>query len=328
MITSPQPDASSKSGKLDIVIVNWNSGERLRHCLDALLASPEDVACIGKLIIVDNASTDGSAELHDFVNALPLHIVSNQTNRGFAAACNQGAAMGRAGALLFLNPDVRICPGAVTKSVDFVFAEPRARIGAVGVKLIGDGGLTQRSCARFPTPWRLVAQSLFLDRLAPALVRPHFMLEWDHETTREVDQVMGAFLMMPRSVFEKIGGFDERFFVYFEDVDLCLRLRQAGWSVMHMAEAKAIHEGQGTTRAIRDIRLFYSWRARLLYAAKHFTLGGLILCVVATLFLEPPIRIGATLARGSMKDARAVANAYRLLLRALTHLSFLGDRRR
>jgi GT2 family glycosyltransferase len=321
MTTSRAGPSASSTECLDVVIVNWNSGQHLRRALEALARSPEDVACIDKLIIIDNASTDESAKLDDFAGTLPLYIVSNEENRGFAAACNQGAAMGKAGAILFLNPDVRICPGALTKSLDFLFENSRARIGAVGVRLTDENGVTQRSCARFPTPRQLVAQSAFLDRMAPSLFVPHFMLEWDHETTRSVDQVMGAFLMTPRALFEDIGGFDERFFVYFEDLDLCLRIKQKGWSVMHYAEPSAIHEGQGTTRAIVDVRLFYNWRGRLLYAAKNFSQGGFVACLLGTLFLEPVARIAAALAKGSGKDARAVLGAYRLLLAALKPLA-------
>ena len=316
----PSPPAPS-NGRLDVVIINWNSGTCLRRCLEAIVASPGDVACLDKLIVVDNASTDGSADLHDFNEALPLRIISNEENRGFAAACNQGASSGNADAILFLNPDVRIRPGALTKSLAFLLDGASARIGAVGVKLAGDDGVTQRSCARFPTPWRLIGQSAFLDRVAPSLCAPHFMLEWDHETTRSVDQVMGAFLMTPRVLFERLDGFDERFFVYFEDVDLCLRMKREGWSIMHYAEATATHEGQGTTRAIKDVRLFYSLRSRLLYARKNFSGKGFLACLIATFLLEPFARIAGSIARGSTKDLRAVLNAYRLLLMTLPRLS-------
>ena len=174
MMTSRPGPLAASIRRVDVVIVNWNSGQRLRRALEALATSPEDVVRLAKLIVIDNASTDGSAELQDFAGTLPLQIVSNKENCGFAAACNQGASMGTAGALLFLNPDVRICPGALTKSVDFLFADHRARVGAVGVKLIGEDGVTQHSCARFPTAWRLVAQSAFLDRLAPSLFAAPF----------------------------------------------------------------------------------------------------------------------------------------------------------
>jgi GT2 family glycosyltransferase len=320
---APQPPAPS-TARLDVVIVNWNSGVHLRRCLESIASSSADVGCLDKLIIVDNASTDGSADLHGFAELLPLRILSNAENRGFAAACNQGAATGNAGVILFLNPDVRIRPEAFTKSLDFLLAGAPARVGAVGAKLMDDAGVTLRTCARFPTPVRLLGQSAFLDRLAPSLFTPHFMLEWDHETTRSVDQVMGAFFMVPRSLFECLEGFDERFFVYFEEVDLCLRMKRKGWSVIHCAEPSAAHEGQGTTHGIKDLRLFYSLRSRLLYAAKNFSRGGLVVALIATLVVEPCARIAAAVARGSAGDFRAVLNAYRMLLIALPRLSLFG----
>ncbi|SEE93944.1 hypothetical protein SAMN05444161_7983 [Rhizobiales bacterium GAS191] len=323
-MASPQP-APPSAGRLDLVIVNWNSGAHLSACLEAIAASPEDVSRLGKLIIVDNASTDGSAALDGFTKLLPLTIIQNSDNRGFAAACNQGAARGDAPVILFLNPDVRIRPGALARSLDYLGADYARRIGALGIRLTDADGTTQRCCARFPTPWRFAGQALLLDRLMPSLVAPHFMREWDHLTTREVDQVMGAFLMMPRMLFEQLGGFDERFFVYFEDVDLCLRAKQSGRSVTHYAEPCAIHEGQGTTRRIKDIRLFYSLRSRLLYAGKHFSRTGLALTLFATLILEACMRGAAAALRGSAADLRATLSGYRLLLGALPRL---GLRRR
>ena len=256
--------------RVDIVIVNWNSGGLLRRCLEALAASVREESCVGRVIVVDNASRDGSAEVADLDAALPLLILRNEVNRGFAAACNKGAAQGCSGQILFLNPDVVVRPGALLAASRALAEGEAQRIGILGILLVDEHGATQRCTARFPTPWALLGRSAGLDRWLPSLVPPAFVTDWDHETTRDVDQVMGAFLLIRRDLFESLGGFDERFFVYYDDVDLCLRARDAGWRRVHFAGASAMHEGQGTTRAVKDIRLFYLLRSRLLYARKHF----------------------------------------------------------
>src|SRR5207245_5442374 len=128
-----------------------------------------------------------------------------------------------------------------------------------------------RTCARFPTPRRFLSSILGLDRALPAMFPPHFMVEWNHEESQEVDQVMGAFFLVRRSVFEALGGFDERFFVYFEEVDFSLRARKLGWRTFYLSVAQAYHLGSGlVTKPAQAARLFYSLRSRILYAYKHF----------------------------------------------------------
>src|SRR6185503_16033407 len=111
-----------------------------------------------------------------------------------------------------------------------------------------------RTCARFPTPGRFFAKMLGLDRILPGIFPSHFMTEWDHATNREVDQVMGAFFLVRRSAYEALAGFDERFFVYFEEVDFALRARARGWSTYYLTQARAYHEGGGSTKQIRPAR--------------------------------------------------------------------------
>jgi hypothetical protein len=143
-----------------------------------------------------------------------LDLVRNSDNRGFAAACNQGAGRGTAPYLLFLNPDVRARPDAVAKARSYLDDPSHCDIGIIGAQLLDAEGRVQRSCARTPTVAALLLRSMFLERLCPGLVPPHFMREWDHRDTRPVDQVMGAFLMVRRQLFEALQGFDERFFLY------------------------------------------------------------------------------------------------------------------
>ena len=308
----------SATPSVAIITVNWNAGDLLRACIASVPAALTGDFTLERMVVVDNASTDGSAD--SLEEGVPLAVLRNRTNRGFAAACNQGAAGSRADWLLFLNPDTRLSAGSLAPALAFLAEPAQDRVGILGIRLVDEAGRTQRSCARVPTPGRILAQAAGLDRLVPGLFPPHFMTEWDHADSRPVDQVMGAFLLIRRSLFQELGGFDERFFVYFDDVDLCLRARRAGWEVLHFAGAEAFHRGCGTTDAVRDLRLFYALRSRILFAAKHFSPAAAALVAAATLTVEPLTRLAHALARRSPADARAVLRGSALLWRALPGL--------
>ena len=159
----------------------------------------------------------------------------NADNRGFGAACNQGAAGSDADFLLFLNPDTRLMPGSLAEPVRYLRSPEHETVGIVGIQLFDADGHVARNTARAPTAWSMVGNSVGLDRLMPRLFPPHFVTEWAHDETRPVDQVMGAFFLVRRSVFEALGGFDERFFVYYEDLDFSVRARAHGWSSVYLA---------------------------------------------------------------------------------------------
>ena len=302
---------------VDAVIVNWNSQSLLRGSLAAL--DQDDIAERLKIIVVDNASTDDSAVGLAAEHAL-LEVVVNAKNVGFAAACNQGAKGGSAPLLLFLNPDVRVKPGAVATAVRYLEDPTHSDVGIVGIQLLDVDDRVQRTCARAPTATALVLQALLLDRLCPALVAPHFLTHWDHGDTRPVDQVMGAFLLIRRGLFERLGGFDERFFLYYEDVDLCLSARKGGWSVVYHAGAHAFHLGQGTTSAIKDRRLFHHATSRIEYAAKHQGPATAIMLAGLILGIEMPARwLHATVAR-SPREGRLIARGLLLFLRGMPGL--------
>ena len=299
---------------LDVVIVNWNGGALLRACL-ASLAAARDAGTV-QVTVVDNASTDGSAE---DLPALPrpLRLIRNDANLGFGRACDQGAAAGDAPAILFLNPDTQVAPDALGIARAALTAD--SRTGIVGARRVDPDGRTARSCARAPTALGLLGRALALDRLG--LVRPHFLLEWDHAEDRAVDQVMGAFLMIRRDLFTTLGGFDPRFFVYWEDVDLCARTRAAGFSVRHVAGAVARHEGQGTTRQVRARRLFYFLRSQILYAGKHHGAAASLALAAASFGAQLPLRLALALARRSPGEAAEVLRAAGFLAAALPGLA-------
>jgi GT2 family glycosyltransferase len=310
----PGEHAAGPPADLDIVIANWNSGDLLRDCISALAGST--MASRLKVIVIDNASRDGSCERLQG-EGLSLEIVRNPDNRGFGAACNQGATRGRAPFLLFLNPDTRVARDTLSRAVDYLRAPEQDRVGVVGVRLVDDAGRTQRTCAREPTFSRLLAHSAGLDRVLPWLVRPHFLTDWDHEQTDRVDQVMGAFLLMRRELFERLQGFDERYFVYYEDVDLCASVRRGGRDVVHYADAQAWHHGGGTTEQVKDRRLFYMMRSQILYADKWFGRRAALITLLMALGVHVPVRAAFSMFVLAPRDALAALRGGWLLARDL-----------
>ena len=304
----------------DIVIVNWNTANQLLDCLQLIsLASPESILCLRQCIIVDNASQDGSADgLEDL--PLPLTIIRNNENMGFAYAANQGAKVGKSGYILFLNPDSKLYPDSLVKALSFLEGKRDEQIGILGIQLVDSNGVVHRNVARFPTPKSLFYQMLGLDRLFPGHFPSHFMTEWDHHDSREVDQVTGAFFLVRRLVFEEIKGFDERFFMYFEDLDFAYRAKQAGWSSHYLAEAQALHYGGGSSYQVKSKRLYYGFNSRVLYVAKHFGTPSAIKILIACFLVEFWTRLGWSLAHSSKETFIATLQAYRMFLGTLPQL--------
>ncbi len=310
---------------LDVIIVNWNAGPLLHQCLESIAAAARSYIDLKRVVIVDNASIERPLQSVDTAG-LPTVVIRNEQNRGFATACNQGASGSVADYLLFLNPDTTLRLEALARPIVFMEQPQNSRIGIVGIQLVDDNGNVARTCARFPTPGRLLATMLGLDRAAPGLFPAHFMIEWDHRQSGEVDQVMGAYFMVRRSMFEALGGFDERFFVYFEEVDLSVRAHALGWRSCYLATAQAYHHGSGDVKKhMPALRLFYSLRSRMQYGYKHFNPFTATLVALGTLFVEPLSRLLLASVRRSPSQFADVLKAYALLWRALP--SRLGTRR-
>lgn len=292
---------------LDVIVVNWNSGAQLRECLASLVASRFAAVRLGSVVVVDNASTDESLlGIQDF--GLPLNCIENDANLGFGAACNQGAASCKSDYLLFLNPDARLFPDTIERSGAFMVDHPRAAV--CGVALRGADGLVQRSCCRIPTASDFVVKALGLEQIAGGHFRSYVMTEWPHDEDRLVGHVIGAYYLMRRSAFEVLGGFDERFFVYFEDLDLSARIAATEQECWYLGSVSAFHKGGGTSEKIKAARLFYSLRSRLQYASKHFRLSGCLAVWLATLGIEPFLRLVASVAHRSGADAVHTVRGY------------------
>lgn len=305
-------DAGNLKPKLDVVVVNWNAGKALRQCLESLAAAAQDGFDLNQVVVVDNGSSDGSASQLRGI-ALPLTIIENGENRGFAAACNQGARNSQADYLLFLNPDTVVFGDTLAKSMQWMASQEAETVGILGVQLLDDDGKVSRSCARFPKASMFLAKMLGLNRVVRRYIPEHFYAEWDHKDSRYVDQVMGAYFLVRKSLFQYLGGFDERFFVYFEEVDFSLQARRSGWMTYFLASAQCFHRGCGTTDQIKARRLFYSLHSRILYAFKNMGKAQAWGLLLATLFIEPLTRIFQAISRFSAAQAAEAANGYWLL---------------
>lgn len=305
---------------LDIIIVNWNSGGHLRTCLSSLPQALSDAykpRC--RVVIVDNASTDGSADALPPL-ALPVHTIRNNSNRGYAAACNQGAGEGSATYLLFLNPDSQLLNRAISTPLDVLTQPHHASIGICGIQILDAQHRIRRTCMRTPSLRRMVGLQYLLR--SPKFA--YHMRTWSHTHSQNVDCVQGSFFLVRRAVFESLGGFDERFFVYFEEVDFCARASKVGWQTRYVAEATMIHFGGTPWWKLDAWRTYQSARSRIVYYFKHFNVIAGFLLSVHIFVIEPPIRLVMNLfANGA--DERAGLNGY---VRLWTKLLYLLKTRR
>jgi hypothetical protein len=254
--------------RASLVIVNWNAGAALRGCLASVFSG--EGADQDQVILVDNASTDGSQQ--GLTATYPaLELIQNARNVGFARAVNQGLRAARAPFAVLLNPDVVLEPSAVSRLVEFMTTHPEA--GAAGPRLLDRDGAIQGSARRDPSAWTaLFGRSAPLTRLFPnnpVSQRELPALSADVAVPIEVDWVSGACLIARRMAWEKTGLLDERFFLFWEDADWCRRFRQAGWRVYYVPTAGGTHF-VGVSRARRrlgSIRDFHVSAYR--YYRKH-----------------------------------------------------------
>ena len=314
--------------RVSIVMVNWNGGPQLQMAVDSIGTTSQETWELQRLVIIDNASTDQSLQGMD-AREKPPTVIRNPLNLGFGRACNQGAALTEGEYLLFLNPDTRLYDNSISLAIDYIEEPGNADVGVVGIQLIDDEKQIARSCARFPTFGLFIAQSLGLNRL-PGLnsLNVHYLPEWSPGRTKNVDHVIGAFYLIRRSLFEMLGGFDERFFVYLEDLDLSLRVHQAGWRSVYLAQVQAFHAGGGNSRQVLARRLFYSLRSRILYGFKHFKHWQAWTLLAVTLVLELVTRSLFSLARGGVRELRNTVRGYAMLYADLPSiLSLRGVRR-
>jgi GT2 family glycosyltransferase len=246
---------------LSVVIVSYNATEALRRCLDSLAEACGDLAW--DAVVVDNASEEGTADM--VAREFPeFRLIRRPDNGGFAKAANLGAAQTGGRAVCFLNSDARPRAGSLFLLVGQLRSHPSA--GAVGPRLLSPDGRAQRSCFRFPSlarPW--MNFSFLRDRFSLAYSEESFVASGGGD----VDWLSGACLLARRDALKAAGFFDERFFMYFEDMDLCRRLKEGGWDVLFHPAAEVVHESGASSRRLKGRLARELQRSRLIYFTKH-----------------------------------------------------------
>ncbi len=234
---------------VSVIIVSFNTKDILKNCLDALFSNCTDRSM--EVFVVDNASADGSADM--VRNTFPeVHLIENRQNLGFAAANNQAFRLASGSYFLILNPDAYIREGALEHAVAFMEKTPDC--GLCGGKIISPEGHLEPSARRFPSPLsKLLTLTGLSSRFsASPVLNRHEFGGFLHDKPLEVDWVPGTFTIIRKTMLDSIGLFDERFFIYYEETDLCLRAKKAGWKVYFIPDAEVMHIGGACSKTRKD----------------------------------------------------------------------------
>jgi GT2 family glycosyltransferase len=256
---------------VSVIIVSWNARSYLRDCLNSIRQT--SMSCVQEVIVVDNASSDGSPEMVE--REFPeVDLIRAKENLGFARANNLAMQHAKGSIYALINSDVIVHSGCLETLAAFLDQHPQ--VGLVGPRVIGGDGHLQQTCHRVPTVWNTFCRVLALDRVFPhwQLFSGFEMPPWYHDRRSEAEVLSGCFWVARKKAVDQIGGLDERFFFYGEDIDWCKRFWDAGWKLMFVPEATAIHFG-GASSANAPLRFSIEiHRANLKYWQKHHGIGG------------------------------------------------------
>ncbi len=302
------PSQSHEPSDVTVVVVNYNTAHLLDRMFAALDAARGELRL--QVIVVDNASRDNSVEI--LRNQHPdTELIVNPTNVGFGRANNQALTRARGRYVLLLNTDAFISSDTLEKTVKFMDTHPR--FGVLGVTLVGFDGSLQPSCRYFPTPCNVFLASTGLKRFFPG-TRLVDDMSWDHASERECDWVPVCYYLVRRDVVERVGLFDPRYFLYYEEIDHCRAVRQAGWSVVFYPYTRVVHiggesaESEGplthTGRQISTLQI----ESELLYFRKHYGVTG-VLAAVSLTMVGDAMKVWNGLVRRRRDMGRATAAA-------------------
>lgn len=292
---------------VSVIIVAWNAEEIIADAVCSCIMSPQ----VSQVIVVDNNSQDNTLTILNGLSSEKILVISSRSNLGFGRACNLGVLFANNEYILFLNPDTKLSD----ETIEIALATLEDGIAeVVGAKTVDDGGAVHRSCARFPNLRMLLIDSLGLSKINPHIFKGYFMNDWNHLDSRYVDHVIGAFYFLKRELYLEVGGMDERFFLYYEDLDLSNKIKENGGRIYYNSEAVCFHEGGGTSKAIKAKRLFYVMDSRVKYAFKNLGSARGLIYLLSLLTLERLIRTCDLLVRMDFEGVKNVNDAYRIYI--------------
>jgi N-acetylglucosaminyl-diphospho-decaprenol L-rhamnosyltransferase len=317
MDTLLPPTRSSELPDVTVVVVNYNTAHLLERMFAALDAARGALSL--QVIVVDNASRDSSLET--LRSRYPsVELIANPTNVGFARANNQALPLVRGRYVLLLNTDAFVSADTLVKTVEFM--DTHSRCGVLGVKLTGCDGTLQPSCRYFPTPWNVFLASTGLNQFFPA-TRLVDDMSWDHATLRECDWVPGCYYLVRREVIERVGLFDPRYFLYYEEVDHCRAVRRAGWSVIFYPYTQVVHIGGESaasegplTPSGRQISMLRA-ESELLYFRKQYGMMGALSAVMLAMLGDLMKVCNCVARRRQLAGAAAAARHAKIVLKLL-----------
>ncbi len=291
---------------ISIIIVSWNVRDLLRNCLRSI---QQQAAILGRqieIIVVDNASDDGTVGM--LQNEFPgVRVIANSENVGFTRGNIQALAVARGRYFFLLNPDTELRPNALARLITFADANPH--VGIIGPQLCyGDGSL-QSSRRRFPTLATAFLESTKLQQWSPrnrTLTR-YYMLDTSDDERQDVDWVNGSAMFVRREVYDQIGGFDEGFFMYSEELDWCYRAKRAGWYIVYLPTAQVTHyEGKSSDQVVakRDI-YFHSSKIRFFRKYRGVLVAEILRAFLLLMFVYQFIEEGTKWLLGHKRALRA-----------------------
>jgi hypothetical protein len=266
---------------ISVVIVSYNTRDILRNCLEALFEHSRGV--VMEVFVVDNNSHDGSADMvkNDFPSVL---LIANNQNLGFAAANNQAFPLARGNYIILLNPDAYIRPLSIQNCIKFMDSTPKC--GLCGGKIISPAGTIEPSARRFPSA---LSKFLALSGLRGKFPQSRLLNYYEfggfaYTKPLEVDWVPGTFTIVRKKMLDEIGVFDERFYIYYEETDLCMRAKKAGWKIYFIPDAEVTHIGGASSKTRKDKSfdnkaaqvLIFRMRSEWLYYRKNKGVAGLL----------------------------------------------------
>lgn len=254
---------------VSIIYVNWNCAEDIQASAASIREHTHSSTY--EILVVDNNSPDGPGTLADTEG---IRLIRNRENKGFGAGCNLGAGHARGRYLMFLNPDTLFLNDVLATLINFV--EPRGEVAMAGPMVLSERGAVMYEGGRsLPTLFDEFLQHSTLSFRFPHLpVTSHpYLSRWDHRSTREVEAILGACMLIKAATFREIGGFDERFFLYSEEIDLCYRLRQSGGHLWYVHTAEIMHkERQSTIQLYGSVEriVLQNMKSQHYYFLKHY----------------------------------------------------------